>query len=415
MAGAVKLKTVCKRLAKALEAEDHQEAAHLFARFAAADPAARRPLLGEKFRLPPATLLHFAAEGGNTEIARELLKVGAEIDARDGNHDTPLHLALRNEREKVALLLLNAGADCRGVNFRGWTVFHEIAAGDFSAKVIKAAVKAGASINALDQWGESTPLHVAARVARKRTIEQFIAAGADADVADGTGATPFLLASRADRPSVARVLLAAGSDVNAADERGRTALHFAARQRNHRMTQLLMENGANISLKDDLGQTPAQIILSFEEPQMMKALGPNGPKRRPSFAKRDEICFTILLMNYPGSAEYHETSFNGHLHETGQWSDGAFSILKGALSHLADRWAEHPLPREIAFPAMEVFEAVQFSVACHWHRNDGYKIEDISADELLAALDALRIVMAKLMGGAQRLEGPLATGDLKTL
>ncbi len=415
MAAKVKLKAVCRRLAKALEAEEHQQAADLFAIFCAAAPNAQQPLLSENFRVPPATLLHFAAESGNAEIAGELITMGARVDARDGNNETPLHLALRNEREKVALLLLRAGADCSGVNYRGWSVFHEIAAGQFSQKLVKTASEAGASINAPDQWGVGSPLHVAAQVARKRTVEQFIAAGADVDAANGNGVTPFLLAALADRPSVAKALLAAGADVNAADDRGRTALHFAARQRNHRMVQLLIENGASMSLKDDLEQTPAQIVLAFEALHMIEALGPKRPKRRPSLAKRDEICFTILLMNYPGSVEYHESSFSGHLHETGHWSHGAFSILKDALSHLAERWAKRPLPREIAFPAMEVYDMIQFSVACHWHRNDGYRIEDMRADDLLEALEALRNIMTRLMGGTQRLNTQVATGDLKEL
>ncbi|MEM8647223.1 MAG: ankyrin repeat domain-containing protein, partial [Pseudomonadota bacterium] len=263
--------------------------------------------------------------------------------------------------------------------------------------------------------GVSTPLHIAAHVARKRTVEQFIAAGADVDAAGGEGATPFLLAALFDRPQIAQALAAAGADVNAADNRKRTALHFAVRQRNPRMARVLLDHGADMTRKDDLGQTPAQIIRALEDEKMRELIGSSPANRRPSVSKRDEICFTILLMNYPGSPDYHESSFNGRLHEARQWSRGAFGILKDALTHLAERWADRPLPRKIAYPALEVYDAIQFSVACHWHKNDAYKIENIDAEELLDGLDELRNIVTALIGGNERLDDPPVTGDLKAL
>lgn len=418
MARPTKLKTVCRRLAKALEAEDHKSAAELFATFAAADPKSRRALLGERFRRPPATLLHFAAESGNAEIARALIKMGAEVDARDGEEDTPLHLALRNEREKVALILLKAGATCEGTSSRGWSVLQEIAANPFSPRLVRAALKAGAKVNAFDHWQSSTPLHTAAYMGHTRTAELFIAAGANLEAKTDDGVTPLHLAASFDMQAMTKRLIAAGCTVNARDARKRTALHFAARQRNHRMAKLLLGHGADPSLRDDLGQTPSQIIMTFEAPKMIRALeqGHAAPaKRRPRQSLRDEICFTILLMNFPGSPDYHETSFNGQLHELGHWSSGAFSILKDALTHLAERWANQPLPREFAYPAFQVFDAIQFSAACHWHRNDGFEIEKMGADDLLEALDELRNAMTHLMGGRQARVTTVGTAGLPPL
>jgi hypothetical protein len=71
------------------------------------------------------TALHLAAWGGNNDLAKTLLEAGAQIDARDADGRTPLHLmladakgwdadwagSLRAENERLVGALLRAGAD----------------------------------------------------------------------------------------------------------------------------------------------------------------------------------------------------------------------------------------------------------------------------------------------------------------
>ena len=91
--------------------------------FAAADPA----LIGLKDAYG-GTPLHYAAWKGHVEVVRELLDLGAEIDAcsRDGHYGgTPLHAAAHGNQKEVAALLLERGADKSIVSCNGRTPLQE--------------------------------------------------------------------------------------------------------------------------------------------------------------------------------------------------------------------------------------------------------------------------------------------------
>ncbi len=63
------------------------------------------------------TFLHWAAAGGQNEIVELLIAKGADVNATDGDGDTPLHLAGNNTATKeVAELLIAKGADVNAMN-----------------------------------------------------------------------------------------------------------------------------------------------------------------------------------------------------------------------------------------------------------------------------------------------------------
>ena len=52
-------------------------------------------------------------------LAGMLVDAGADVDARDKDNETPLHIAFRNNRLDVAQFLLKSGADMVAMNNRG--------------------------------------------------------------------------------------------------------------------------------------------------------------------------------------------------------------------------------------------------------------------------------------------------------
>ena len=57
------------------------------------------------------TSLHIAAIHGDTALARELLRNGADLSIKDKWGDTPLRLAMQFRTREVELLLLQSDAD----------------------------------------------------------------------------------------------------------------------------------------------------------------------------------------------------------------------------------------------------------------------------------------------------------------
>ncbi len=61
-----------------------------------------------------------AAENGDLELAKSLLKDGADINAKDGSGWTPIMRAIAANHDKMVELLIEKGADVNATSF-GWT------------------------------------------------------------------------------------------------------------------------------------------------------------------------------------------------------------------------------------------------------------------------------------------------------
>ena len=125
------------------------------------------------------TALHWAAAENEAEIARTLLYAGATVRAttRLGGY-TPLHLAGRAGHAEVAAILLEAGADPDAVTATGVTAMHFAADAD-AALVVTALAARGANVNARDGFSERTPLMFAAARGADAAMAALLDAGAD--------------------------------------------------------------------------------------------------------------------------------------------------------------------------------------------------------------------------------------------
>jgi ankyrin repeat protein len=127
---------------------------------------------------------------------RELLSQGADPDALDDDHRTPLHSAVLGSSVGVLALLLESGADPNLRDNDGWT-----------------------------------PLHFAAQERLPEIARILLARGADPNVQDSDGATPLWRAVQAagDRPEVCQVLRQSGAKDDIPNNRGETPRDLAER------------------------------------------------------------------------------------------------------------------------------------------------------------------------------------------
>ena len=121
-------------------------------------------------------------------------------------------------------------------------------------------IRAGVDINQADRRSRDhksrTPLMEAARKGWEEGVESLLAAKANTEVADETGATALSLAVRGGKVDVVKLLLRAGANPNGTGSIDRpqlTPLHEAA---NEDLVDVLIAAGAETRVKDRQGFTP---------------------------------------------------------------------------------------------------------------------------------------------------------------
>ena len=99
--------------------------------------------------------LAMAVSAGDTETVKEMLAAG--LDANSLVDDSGITFLMQAANAEIAKLLLAAGADAGKADTRGWTALHHAATREADAAMVTMLIRAGASVNQLNNDGE-TPL-----------------------------------------------------------------------------------------------------------------------------------------------------------------------------------------------------------------------------------------------------------------
>jgi ankyrin repeat protein len=133
-----------------------------------------------------------AVISGLPKKAIRCLKQGAEINAKNEQGNTPVHVAVASRQKEIVGLLAERGTDVNAANPRGDTPLHLAAEAD-DRDIAELLIAKGADVNARNRQGR-TPLHVAAMKHHTSMVESLAAHGADASVKDRSGETALQLA-----------------------------------------------------------------------------------------------------------------------------------------------------------------------------------------------------------------------------
>jgi len=151
------------------------------------------------------TLLHYAAKVGNLDVMRLLLGKGIDVNVKQNDGTTPLHLAsLYNIDSNVVKFLLDNGADVNAKSDYGTTPLHSVANRD-SFEAVKLFLENGADSNAKDNHGY-TSLHYAAHKGSVNVIKLLLEKGADVDGKTNKGEKALDIATRHNRKYVIEIL-----------------------------------------------------------------------------------------------------------------------------------------------------------------------------------------------------------------
>ncbi|CAB0043957.1 unnamed protein product [Trichogramma brassicae] len=246
-----------------------------------------------------------------------------DINARDHQGYTPLHVAAECGNRTSTELLLRRGGDPNLVNNKGMTALHLICersdVGDQAERFFAVNDEIGQRvlINAQDNFG-NTPLHLALSRGHRALVGLLLTRGSNPNLVNDDGSTPLHVICKRDRDDdLVELFFDINYEidqqvlVNARDYAGKAPLHLALSRGHRNLVESLLRRGAlaggssplhvickrdqdddfakiyfeinkvldrpvRVDARDELGRTPLQLALTSLLPDAIDALLANG-------------------------------------------------------------------------------------------------------------------------------------------
>ncbi|PZC83497.1 hypothetical protein B5X24_HaOG207480 [Helicoverpa armigera] len=205
--------------------------------------------------------LHLCCTWGLTDVIQTLLEHGANINSKDAEGKTPLHIAIENQHAGIiSLLLSQPGIELSARDNRGVSPF----AAALTARNNKAAQaileKNPSAAEQVDKKGRNF-LHVAIQTCDVESVMFLLSVEVDVNsrVQDATLAPPLHLAAATGHEVLLRSLLLAGARPNDRDAHKRTALHVAAGAGHESIVSALVSGGAEYGAVDAAGDNALHV------------------------------------------------------------------------------------------------------------------------------------------------------------
>lgn len=292
-----------------------------------------------------ATALHFACDGGHTNIIEFLLASGADLSARDIDGDTPLHWAAFAGRNEAVQLLINNQAELNSRNKNKLTplayavtrnhpgtvdIFlaagaDPVADGENGSRILHSAAQNGMGplVTQLIKNGTQfdTPrndkgnlLHSLALGGLVQLTQTMIKKGLDVDLQNRYGWTPLLLAARCGQLQIVKLLAENGADLTRRGFDGKNALQIAS-ENEHSSTIEYLENRMDPARMESAG-LPAGRYFGLEAPGLQPQLFAPGIISTGEANERDMTWSSdFSRLFFTRNAAIHLTEF-----ENGTWS-----------------------------------------------------------------------------------------------
>src|SRR6267142_2146349 len=200
------------------------------------------------------TPLLLASHRGDLELARVLVKHGAEVVAQTKNGETPLHLASRQGHIELARLVVKHGADVAAQAKNGETPLH-LASQQNHVGLARLLFEHQVDVSAQTK-DQETPLHLASQQNHVELSRLLLEHGADVTAQTKDGLTPLHWAFHRGHLELARLLLEHSANVAAETKDGETPLHWASHWGHVELARLLLEHSANVAARSKDGETP---------------------------------------------------------------------------------------------------------------------------------------------------------------
>lgn len=212
----------------------------------------------------------------NIESIKNFLKKGVDVNTKNHNGFTPLHIAVQNEQIDIVQLLVDLKADVNIKSSQGSTALHyavEIGNNDIVKILLNGE---NCCVNATSIDG-TTPLHIAAKKGSIRIVEDLLNVRASVNsvvLSDFSpekcdGYTPLYFAVENGGKEVVKLLLKRGANVNDTAVNNLTPLHVAMKNGHGNIVKLLLRHGANVDAEDINCNTVLHLALKQDNPAII--------------------------------------------------------------------------------------------------------------------------------------------------
>lgn len=311
------------------------------------DAQAVRALLRQHVDVNAASLdgtpaLHWIVRMQDADTARLLLQAGADANRASRYGVMPLHLAIANGDIAMVRLLLGAHANPNSADATGETCLM-MAAQTGELEVVKALLDKGAVVDERDPEYRQTALMFAARGGSAPVVKLLIQRGADVNAQTRTGKVPAFRLPSSNKGSKGAGIVRGGWP-----ERGerdptpgaKTPLLYAARDGHLNVVQLLLSSGAALEKADADGVTPLLMaILNAHLPVASFLLEKGANVKVADWYGQTPLWVAVDIRNLDVA---------GPTRDNGVDRDAAFAFIKAILARGADpnaRTKEYPPQR----------------------------------------------------------------------
>jgi len=211
------------------------------------------------------TAVMLAIEENNIEMLEELLTAGASVD-NDIEFITPLEQALQKDDVAIAARLLDSGAEINRVNKKNETPII-LALEDNKNNFVKLFLEKGASTDAVE--GGINPLQLALELSNEFAVDLLMLAGADPNAPDRKGRTPLFVAAENENLSLAEMLIKHGANASFVSSTWKeTPVQMMIDKKNIFMLAILINNGAPVTVETDFEKTPVAMAIEAGFPYL---------------------------------------------------------------------------------------------------------------------------------------------------
>ena len=190
--------------------------------------------------------------------------------AHDGQGNTMLHYIALWRMDRHIPFIIENGVSTEAANATGETPLFWAVKHD-GASTVKALLQANANLHARDSLGNSA-LHAAVRWNAKNAATALLNAGIDANVHSLDMATPLHEAVRMGVTDIAVLLINRGADTEARDSEGNTPFMEAVKAGQIDTAKLLARMGASPMTRNASGDTPLHAAVERGDSASIKAL-----------------------------------------------------------------------------------------------------------------------------------------------